>query len=107
MIKNHRMQKLERDPHGVIRFRKNKIVEFLLEEGPFDLNHLAGLAPPAMKIPQFPAEDWRQFAQMLGYSADGYCSLSYVSRAEAHRVEDAVEEFTRREEEAAQVKHED
>lgn len=94
MIRNHRMQKLELDEQGVLRFRKNKIVEFLLEKGPFTLNVLAGM-PPDMGVPKegFPTEDWRQFAQLLGYSVDGYCSLSYVSRAEAHRAEDAERDF--------------
>lgn len=85
------MQKLELDPHGVIRFRENAIVAYLLYKGPFDLNYLSGLSQDSPK--GFTKHDWRQFAQLIGYSADGYCTLSYVSRAEAHRVDYAVSEF--------------
>jgi len=31
-------------PDGVQRFVKNRIVDYLLREGPFDLNHLARLS---------------------------------------------------------------
>lgn len=55
----------------VVRFRKNPIVEFLLDAGPFDMNALA-------RMPWEP-EDRQQLAQLVGYSVSGYGSLSYVS----------------------------
>lgn len=55
----------------VLRWRKNEIVEYLLENGPFDMNHLACLP--------FSGADQRQFAQLIGYSVDGYHDLSYVA----------------------------
>ena len=70
MTAEHPLQSLVRDPDGVIRFRKNTIVCFLLENGPWDLNKLA-------RIP-FSNEDRQQFAQLIGYSLSGYGELPYV-----------------------------
>lgn len=64
------MQPLVRDPKGVIRFRENAIVRYLLDAGPFDMNALA-LMP-------FSDEDREQFAQLIGYSVDGFADLSYA-----------------------------
>lgn len=67
------IQPLTRDAAGTIRFEKNLIVRFLLDAGPFDLNQL-------MKLP-FPNEDREQFAQLIGYSLQGFGELDYVSDA--------------------------
>jgi hypothetical protein len=67
------MQPLLRDVDGVMRFKPNAIVEFLLHAGPFDLNMLA-------RMP-FSDEDREQFAQLIGYSLSGFRELSYVSDA--------------------------
>lgn len=56
---------------GVLRFKENKIVSFLLEHGGYDLNKLAQM--------DFPREDREQFAQLIGYSLSGFGELSYVS----------------------------
>lgn len=69
--KQHPIQPLEPDKNGRMRFKKNAIVEFLLDKGPFDMNVLAGK--------DFPQEDWVQFAQLIGYSLDGFGELSYVT----------------------------
>ena len=69
----HPLQQIAPDEHGRPRFRENKIVSHLLEvarENGCDLNTLACM--------EFPAEDRRQLAQLIGYSVDGYGSLSYV-----------------------------
>ena len=55
----------------ILRFKRNKIVEFLLDYGPFDLNTLARM--------EFSKEDRQQFAQLIGYSLNGYSELSYVT----------------------------
>lgn len=55
---------------GVIRFKANAIVRYLLDSSKDDLNSLA-LMP-------FSAEDWNQFAQLIGYSVSGFGDLSYV-----------------------------
>jgi hypothetical protein len=52
------------------RFEANAIVEYLLDKGPFDMNHLGTLG--------FSQEDREQFAQLIGYSLSGFSELSYV-----------------------------
>ena len=74
------------DEHGTLRFRENKIVRFLLDNGGLDLNKLSGLGYPA---PEFPREDWEQFAQLIGYSLSGFGDLSYVSD-ETYEAADAM-----------------
>lgn len=72
MAKHHPIQPLEKDSQGTLRFKENKIVSFLLDKGPTDLNDIA--------IMNFDDEDRQQFAQLIGYSLDGYGELSsYVS----------------------------
>jgi hypothetical protein len=61
---------LAKDEHGVVRFKPNKIVQHLLDNGGIDLNKIA--------ILQFPKEDEIQFAQLIGYSLSGFGDLSYV-----------------------------
>jgi hypothetical protein len=73
-MKKHPIQPLEDDGKGVLRFKKNKIVEFLLAQGPADLNKLA--------VMNFPRDDRRQFAQLIGYSLGGFGELSYVTDEE-------------------------
>ena len=68
---SHPLQDMELDSDGVIRFRRNKIVEYLLDNGSQTMNSLAVLP--------FSAEDREQFAQLIGYSVDGFADLSYVS----------------------------
>lgn len=70
----HPMQPVVIDASGVARFKENAIVRWLLEAGPFDMNILA--------VTPFSDEDRRQFAQLIGYSVDGYGSLSYSTPQE-------------------------
>lgn len=67
----HPIQPLVADEHGALRFKKNAIVNYLLDNGPFDMNHLARVS--------FTQEDREQFAQLIGYSLVGFGTLSYVS----------------------------
>src|SRR5882724_10867323 len=71
----HPMQPLETDAKGVLRFKKNAIVRFMLDTGrnlgAFDLNKLG--------VMEFSDADRQQFAQLIGYSLSGYSELSYVS----------------------------
>ncbi|WP_250481788.1 hypothetical protein [Caballeronia sp. NCTM5] len=53
-----------------MRFKRNRLVEYLLDNGGIDMNKLATF--------KFSAEDRQQFAQLIGYSIDGYMDLSYV-----------------------------
>jgi len=54
----------------VHRFKENKIVRLLLDTHPtVDMNTLACM--------DFTREDRNQFAQLIGYSVDGFAELSY------------------------------
>jgi hypothetical protein len=76
-MKKHPVQPLERDG-TVLRFKKNAIVEHLLDNGPFDMNKLA--------VMDFSQEDREQFAQLIGYSLGGFEELSYVSEDTLRRI---------------------
>lgn len=67
----HPLQPIYKDTHGVLRFKANAIVEYLLDHGGVDMNKLACL--------DFTQEDREQFAQLIGYSLGGFSELSYVS----------------------------
>ncbi len=64
------LQPIETDGNGYKRFRENKVVRYLLDNGGLDLNHLA--------VQYFPNEDREQFAQLIGYSVSGFGELGYV-----------------------------
>lgn len=66
----HPTQPIEIDDDGTRRFRQNAIVRFLLDAGPYDMCQLS-LMP-------FTIQDRRQFAQLIGYSVDGYEELGYA-----------------------------
>jgi hypothetical protein len=63
------MQPIYVDAMGTKRFSMNRIVRFLLDHGPYDINDLAAMP--------FSNADLRQFAQLIGYSVSGYSELSY------------------------------
>lgn len=79
----HNIQQMHKDEHGVIRFKTNKIVEFLLDNGRHDMNTLA--------CQDFSNEDREQFAQLIGYSLGGYADLSYVSDESYYAAEKLAE----------------
>jgi len=65
------IQPLYLDKHGTLRFKENKIVRYLLDNGEITLNGLARV--------DFPREDEEQFAQLIGYSLSGFGDISYVT----------------------------
>ena len=67
----HPIQPTETDQQGVLRFKENSIVRYLLDNGGIDLNRLATI--------DFSQDDREQFAQLIGYSVSGFSELSYVS----------------------------
>lgn len=69
--KPHPIQPLVKDEHGVVRFKENAIVRYLLDAGGSDMNKLA--------VMPFSREDREQFAQLIGYSHSGAFNLSYMS----------------------------
>lgn len=83
------MQPIELDSHGVARFRRNKLVEHLLNHGGLDMNALA-------LVRGIPREDRAQFAQLIGYSVSGYGDLSYALHADEadRRVDELVKKAT-------------
>lgn len=70
-MKKHPIQPIEKSDSGVVRFKANAIVQYLLDHGGIDLNQLATI--------DFPQADQEQFAQLIGYSLSGFGELSYVS----------------------------
>lgn len=68
------IQPLANDGRGVLRFKENAIVRHLLDwatERGMGMNQLACM--------KFGNDDRSQFAQLIGYSLDGYGSLGYVT----------------------------
>jgi len=65
------IQPIGLDNNDVLRFKENKIVSFLLDNGGYDLNKLA--------VMDFTDDDRAQFAQLIGYSVSGFGELDYVS----------------------------
>lgn len=82
---SHPMQPIELDRHGVARFKQNKIVTYLLDNGGIDLNHLA--------VQDFSDEDRMQFAQLIGYSVGGFGDLSYASNEVVAEADAIVDTF--------------
>ena len=73
--RKHPMQPLVKTKDGVVRFKENAIVRFLLDWASprgMDLNVLATMP--------FDCEDREQFAQLIGYSVSGFGDLSYASK---------------------------
>ena len=75
----HPIQPLVEDEQGVIRFKENAIVRRLLDEGGIDLNDIGCW--------DVSRDDFSQFAQLIGYSHDGYCGLSYSDKVVADAAE--------------------
>jgi hypothetical protein len=67
---------------GVIRFKENKIISWMLEMGgagkKFDLNDIA----IKRHTGEFSTEDMVQLDQLIGYSVSGFGDLSYVPEEE-------------------------
>jgi hypothetical protein len=72
---------------GQPRFKANKIVKFLLEAGPFDLNQISAMP--------FENEDYTHLMQLIGYSVDGYGELSTSPRDLVERAYGYAEELVR------------
>jgi hypothetical protein len=66
------MQPIIRDANGVIRFKRNAIVDHFVRNHTIDLSQLAA------SLDAYSVEDAEQFWQLLGYSVSGYGDLSFV-----------------------------
>lgn len=70
------MQPVGIDANGTHRFLENRIVRDLLNTHPaIDMNEIAGSAACG----HYSQAEQRQFAQLIGYSVNGYMNLSYVN----------------------------
>ena len=79
------LQFIERDAEGKERFVPNAIVRFLLDMSEYNMNKLA--------LMNFSEDDWQQFAQLIGYSVNGYQELSYVTDEQWERVRSRLSRF--------------
>lgn len=68
----HPIQPTEVDGHGVLRFKKNPIVDFLVEQ--YGLNALRNTFSD-QRYGSHTEDDWDQLNQLQGYSVSG-CPLS-------------------------------
>lgn len=72
----HPIQPIGYSEDGVIRFKENAIIRYMLTAGrqglKFDLNSLHEMS--------FSNEDHVQLAQLLGYSVSGFGELSFVPK---------------------------
>ena len=64
----HPIQPVVKDANGVLRFKKNSIVDFLAAGR---MNDIACMG--------FSSDDREQLAQLIGYSLGGFRDLSYTS----------------------------
>jgi hypothetical protein len=88
----HPMQPVILDDHGTARFKRNKIVRYLIDQGHergLGLNDLARMGNA------FDQEDWQQLAQLIGYSVSGAADLSYMSDELIARADAAVKVLLR------------
>lgn len=67
MERKHPVQPVIEDEFGTPRFKSNKIVEVLFNEGSFDLQGVANL----VRRDNIDIDDLNQFYQLLGYSLEG------------------------------------
>ena len=76
----HPMQPLVKGSDGIVRFKENKVVRFLLDKGKMhgvDMNTLA--------IMPFDQDDREQFLQLIGYSLSGFEEMSSVRASSKDR----------------------
>jgi hypothetical protein len=87
-MKNNPMQPLCIDDNGVMRFKENKLVKYLLDaNGVIGMNELGVFAIHA----GVSRTDQEQFAQLIGYSLSGFGELSYVRDKTYAKAEEKAE----------------
>ena len=88
----HPIQPLIVDHAGVVRFKENVLVSYLLDVASTgqkcDMNTLALI--PATR------DDRQHFAQLIGYSVSGYGDLSYHDRAICQAMDGAAATLTKK-----------
>ena len=76
------MQPIELDEKGVVRFKRNRMVRDLL-----DFSQPRGFGMNEMAAGDYTADEWMQFAQLIGYSVSSYGDLSYASKESVARAD--------------------
>lgn len=88
----HPMQPIVIADDGIIRFKRNRAVRFLLDEAtagrPCDLNRIA--------FQEFPREDMEQLAQLVGYSVSGFGDLSYAKKSTVRKADKIADKLIRK-----------
>lgn len=84
----HPMQPVQWDGQGVIRFKENGIVRFLV-----DWARERGMSLNELSMMRFSDEDWTQLAQLIGYSVSGAGDLSYFDRKVLKAADTAAEQL--------------
>ena len=84
------MQPLYKDENGIVRFRANAIIRYILDNAASLIDRKQGpgislnkLLDPNVTKREFSQEDLEQFYQLIGYSLAGYHELSMVSDGSA------------------------
>ena len=80
------MQPIHVAEDGCIRFKKNRIVDDMLEHS---RKHGFGLNEMAMR--DYTDDERMQLAQLIGYSVSGYGNLSYASEESVAKADDVAE----------------
>jgi hypothetical protein len=87
-MSKHPMQPIELCGDGIVRFKPNRIVQFLVDWAQprgMSLNDLARLP--------FDNEDRSQLAQLIGYSVSGFGELSYTDSDDVLAADLAAEQL--------------
>ena len=79
----HPMQPIEKAADGVVRFKANAIVRWLIDTNRTNLNEIT--------MQGFDADDMVQFWQQLGYSVSGYGDLSFIPKDVVRRADRKAE----------------
>jgi len=86
---NHPMQPIGLDEDDKIRFKPNEIVIYLLDRAnkgiKTNMNDIA--------VEGFSEQDQMQFAQLIGYTANKFCDLSYVDEQTSNEVMNNIEQI--------------
>jgi len=80
-MSKHPTQPLVVDENGVVRFKRNEVVRYMLDHPGTDLNVLGR----EVELGRLPVADYMQLMQLIGYSVSGYGDCAYSSEHEVWR----------------------
>lgn len=88
----HPMQPLILDEDGIVRFKHNSVVRFLLDTSSFDMNKLWRMLGSGI----FSIEDMEQFYQLIGYSVSGFGEMSHFRAETVSKADELADEMRQR-----------